>query len=303
MSNLIYKISFSYLRKEEIKTLASRVITIVEKHDPENLKINEIFDLLVELQPQIESLDLGYIAHPVSETLNELRKQRIAFAQGLINQMGMIEKGKLTGMEESLKVAKPIVLQHLQSLSKYSNTKVYQNINSFARAYMLSLPLQTAIETLKLSSYFDNLLNVNQIIESHNSNRTQDYSKREKGDTVRKVATIVASLRNLFKEIEVSKVKNQELDYKPLVDELNQEIVLTKAILKTRSSYYKKKAEGLIDDNEVVVDIDNDESEVPSEPETTEVMTRMFPAVMKENMVNGGVLDELDLKKTVAMNS
>ena len=205
-------------------------------------------------------------------------------------------------MAESIKVAKPIVLFHLQGLWKCVDVKAYQNVTSFFYTYENNLALQEAILTLKLTSYFDNLLDVNETIESHLSGRTQDYSKREKGATVKKVADITASVVDVFKQIELGKVKNQELDYMPLINEMNQEIAETKAKLKSRSSYYKKKADEFLNNNvvdendEIVVE---DESEESSEP--TRSTTRMYP--MAVEVVNGESSNGLDIIKTVAMNT
>ncbi len=56
MYKSIYRISFSRLLKLELPLLAKGVIGIVEKHDPETLKIKEFFDKLV-LEETMVNLD------------------------------------------------------------------------------------------------------------------------------------------------------------------------------------------------------------------------------------------------------
>lgn len=104
------------------------------------------------------------------------------------------------------------------------------------------------------------------------SNRREDLSTRPKTTTTEIVTELRTALRDLFKQIEVAQIKNGELDYTPLVDELNLDIAEYKKQIKFRASYNKKKANGAIDDNEVVIDYESGE-----EIETTETDTRMYP--------------------------
>ena len=65
----IQNVPYSKLLKLELPRLANRVIEIVEKHDPETLKIKEVFDLLVEEKPQVEGLIVRHGPHPITEEL------------------------------------------------------------------------------------------------------------------------------------------------------------------------------------------------------------------------------------------
>lgn len=300
MSTKILKISFSRLRKSELKVLASRIIVIGEKHNPEALKIKELFDLLVDQQPQIDSLHIGYISHPITKPLKVLRKQRAAYAQGIIDRMKFIENAIVSGMQESLKTAKPIVNQHLQHLWEYDEIMVYHSINSFFKILGENTKLQIAMETLEMTSYLDNLKSLNQTIEELYGKRREDLSRREKGVTLKTKDSIKIALEYLFKEIEVAKIKNRELDYKPLIDEINKEIAIIKANLKARSSYSKKKAEEALnnkvvaENNEVVVENQRDD---PSE--SIHATKRMYP--INAEVDNEKVRPEqLDIQKTSA---
>jgi len=305
MSTKILKLSFSRLRKDELKTLAKRIIEIGEKYDPEALKINELFDLLVELQPQIDSLDRGYIAHPITKPLNVLRKQRAAYAQGIIDRMKFIENAMVSGMQDALKVAKPIVKQHLQHLWEYDEIMVYQNINSFFKILAENTKLQTAMKTLEMTSYLDNLQSLNQTIEEQYSERREDLSRREKGVTSKTLDAIKIALEYLFKEIDVATLKNKNLDYKPLIDEVNKEIAVIKAKLKARSSYNKKKAKEALS-NKLVVDNNEigaeGQSEEPSESiQSTQSTKRMYAMNVAVNRRDEENPDQLDVKKAAPL--
>ena len=297
MKKNILKVDYSKLRKAEIKTFASRVIKIVEKHNPETLKINEIFDLLVELEPQIDSLQFGYGPHPITLSLNALRRKRNAFAKGIISRIETLENAEVRGMQEALMLTKPIVLRHLKSLYSFDETTIYQKIVVFFDLVDKDEELETALSTLELTAYLNDLRNVNSSIEEQFINRSENISARPKLKTPTIVASLKVAFLDLYKQIEVAHIKNKELDYTSLIDELNEQIAILKATLKARASYNKKKAEGVIDDNEVVID---DES---TEPITTTASNMRIYPMNEEVEEKMGDLDDVDKKKTVAVSS
>lgn len=297
MHKKIVKIRFSSLRKLELSVLAKSVIEIVEKNDPETLRIKELFDSLVEQKPHIEHLNAGYGPHPITSELNSLRKKRLAYSQGIINQMKTIERAKMEGMKESLKVAQPVANLYLKNLSRNNDRIITEKVIRFFNKIEESVTLETAFDTLDLTTYLDQLQSVNSTLIELYNNRRFSISERPKGMTPFFVKSITDIMKKLFLQIELAQFKNPELDYTSLIDELNDELISFEKTINMRASYNKKKAEEIADDNDVV--IDDDESEV--EIETTESETRMYP--MNEEVETMENLDELDKERTVAVSS
>ena len=294
MRKLISNLNFSQLKKLEVQTLANRVLTIVEKHDPETLKIKEIFDILLEQKPQIKLLKVGYGPHPVTIPLNDLRKKRNALMQGVIYRLKTIEDAKIRGMAEALVVVKPVVHNYLLGLSRESEETITATVIQFLDFVDENANMATAIETMDLLASLDDLRSVITEIDEHYDNRRENISLRPKMNTRGIVAQLKSDIRDVFKQIEVAQIKNQDLDYNPLIDELNIEIAHYKAIIKTRKSINKKKADNVVDNVEVV---DDNQPEEPSEPIQT--ATRMYP--MNAELGNEDIFGEVDKKRTVAV--
>ena len=302
MKSSILNISFSKLLKLDVQFLASSVIAIVEKHDPEALKIKEIFDILVKQKPQIKLLKVGYGAHPITLKLSNLRTKRDAYAQAMIDQMKTLERVKESGKEEALIVAKPIVFRYLQNLSKNKEKSIRQTLIQFFDLVAENGQFQTALETLDLLSYLDKLQSVNTVIDEEYELRRENVSARPKDKTPDLVASIMSDIRDLFKQIEVAQIKHPEIDYTPLIDELNNEIARAKAEIKARKSINKKKAEDVLNDNKVGENngiVIEGRSENPSE--STQTVQRMYP--MDVEVEDEENLEQLDKKRTVAMSA
>ena len=302
MSQNILKLDLFRLRMLEVQSLANSVIKIVEKHDPETLKIKEIFDKLVEQEPQIKNLKIGYRKHPITSELNDLRKRRNAFISGFIKRIETIDNGKVGGMEESVKVAKPLVIHYLQGLARKTEIDIAQTIIQFSELVAEDEKLATALSTLNLIPDLDNLRSVNHAIMTKTGTRVEENSRKSKIKTSDRVLDIKIAIGNLFKQIEVAQLKHEELDYNPLIDELNEKIALLIAILRSRSSYYQKKAEEALNNKEVVEE-DNEvviesTSEKPSA--ATQSTERMYPMNVEVDKEDN--LEQLDIKKTVAVS-
>ena len=295
MKKKILKISFSQLLKLEFQYLASSVIEIVEKHDPEALKIKEIFDILVKQKPQIKLLKVRYGPHPITLKLSNLRISRNAYAQGMIDQLKTLERVKESGTEEALIVAKPIVIRYLQNLSKNTEKTIRQTLIQFFDVVAEDGAFQMALETLGLLSYHDNLQSVNTAIDEQYILRRENVSARPKDKTPDIIAAIMSDTQDLFKQIEVAQIKHPEIDYTTLIDEMNNEIAKAKAEIKARKSYNKKKAEEkALNDNEIVIE------GVSEEPlETSQPAQRIYP--MNAQVDDEGDFEQVDKKRTVAV--
>ena len=295
MKKKILKISFSQLLKLEFQYLASSVIEIVEKHDPEALKIKEIFDILVKQKPQIKLLKVRYGPHPITLKLSNLRFSRNAYAQGMIDQLKTLERVKESGTEEALIVAKPIVIRYLQNLSKNTEKTIRQTLIQFFDVVAEDGAFQMALETLGLLSYHDNLQSVNTAIDEQYILRRENVSARPKDKTPDIIAAIMSDTQDLFKQIEVAQIKHPEIDYTTLIDELNNEIAKAKAEVKARKSINKKKAEEkALNDNEIVIEGDSEEP-----LETSQPAQRIYP--MNAQVDDEGDFEQVDKKRTVAV--
>ena len=293
MNSNISNINLSQLKKLEVQYLATSVIRIVEKHNPESLKIKEIFDELVEQKPQIKLLKVQYGPHPITPKINKLRKRRNAFCQGMMDQMKAIENGQKNGTEEALIIAKPIVLHYLQGLSKNNEKILKQILVQFFDVIADDEEFETALSTLDLMSHANNLrLVMNEIDEQYNL-RLEKISARPKMNTRGIVAKLKIDIQDMFKQIEVAQIKHKDINYNLLIDELNKEILLAKAEIKTRASNNKKKAEGEIDNNEIVV-----EDVSRKTHESTETTQGVNPLSVEVGNENPGLID---IEKTAAM--
>lgn len=299
---MVKNIPLYRLLKLELPNLANKVISAVEKQDPEILKFNESFEVLENLKPRFINLEARYKGHPLTKDLNVLRKERLHFASLIIDQMRLHAKADKVEMRASIKEAYPVVDRFLTNLRKNNDDQIFELVIRFFHQIESDENLETALSSLGVTSDLNELRNVNSTLEEILAVRNASISGRPKKDNPSR-KSIIHALRNMFNHINVVKLQNPELDYTVLIDELNGILSFYEAKINLRASINKRKAEGIIDDEEVgdnEVEID-DESEEPITTTSTTTM-RVFPMNKEEGQTIEN-FDKVDKERTVAVST
>ena len=230
----IMKFPFYRIQKLEHPIIFNRSITIFEKHKPDKLFLSEIVNAVKTKQPLADSLKVQKKDHPLTGLLLNQAKMRKCYTNALWNQVKMLNKANETAPVKDEKVA-----------AVYSFSKTY--FESFftkrpsLRGQITTQFLNDLEENEVMKQYFTDLgLSVitGKISEMHQgmqvtlAQRTADMSIRSKAETHNTTKDLTESLRILFSAVNVAMVAHPEVDYQPLVKELNADLKVMKASLK-----------------------------------------------------------------------
>lgn len=291
------RIPFSYLLKQELPTLAKDVISIVEKHNPEVLKVNDVFDLLVAQTANIKLLDKCYGANPVTKQLAPVRKKCYMYAQAVVYGMRLVVKQNANDLPDAVVNTEAVVISHLNRLSASKNESVMiSRLAGFFEAIEQDVALESALDSFGLTEHVDNLQSAFSTLNELLAKRNRMKSERSSARTRELTEVIVKALQDLIKQIEIAQLTNKEMDYALLYSELNEKIQDLRNKVSIRLLYNKRKAEGL--------DVDGFENEsTNSEVETTMLMNNLNVETMSGNGFKERFEEQLDPKKTVATSS
>ena len=303
----IKKISYSRLLKLEVPELAERVIGVFDTYDPEEFKIKEAYDQLVAQQPQIEALLARYKAHPLTVSMDGLRKDRAMYASEITSQM-KFNLRKQKGDQDVIE-ANSIIEQFLVHLAKNNEEVINRKVTQFFAALGKNEVLSSTLGTLGLLDLCDSLESTHLGILRLLSNRTLSLSARPKGKTQEFAKMVINALKILFMQIEVSHTINEELDYLPMISTLNVILDRYRNLINLRAAYNKKKRE------EAEGELDMDPEGV-EEPEVFTTFVAPTPGIelpkvaeisvngdVSANGSNGELALPLEQKKTVVPSS
>ena len=292
------KVPFTKLLKLEHPELADNVIRVVEKHNPEELLTQEVLDLLIAEKPQINLLTSRYGVNPMTAMIS-LGNDKLLLSVSAIKLHARIAL-KDNNPETLLHypIFEAAMNRHLQKLRNSKNYKIiHRKVEQFLQEVKVKPELNTALSALGLQEYVGNLqmalISAVELLDDKN----ELVSQRSQESSSDIAAPVVFAIKNVFKEVEVLRVKNTDKDYTALFNELNQVIgTFRDSVSRREISNRKKAAEkkalesgGVIENLRVYVD--NDGSDGSTEEMQTDIMTT--PSVSMAS-TNGDVSPDVE---------
>ncbi len=297
--------------KLELPAFARNVIDIIDKHNPTELKIKEIYDLLVDQMPNIDLLKWPYGAHPLTEPKRQAREMCLKRAQHLVKNMGYEVRSNAKNPTKDVIYASSLVNLYLYRLDLSENEEILiARVVGFFTALRKDEEMQKALIKFGFSDNLEKLEKVNTEYKELLMRRTQSKSQRCHLKTNEIVAPIRQALKNMFKMIEVAEATNPDIDYAPLISSLNQTIIEFKNIISRREFHNKKKAKmrkmELLKNEFTTTKVDSEEPTVAPDPPIAEPLTltiSLNEKTIAEKESERKLDKQLKKKKTAAMSA
>lgn len=222
MSKIITPISFTRVPKLEFRQLVNSTIEIVGKNDPAALYIDGVYNLLLEAQPQLSKLVVVYRKHELTPAIQSLRNKRSDMITSILKMISSLTKANLSTMQEDLLLVQPFVDRYLKNILRERTRKVNESVEQMFATLQSDVVLNAAVTNVGLNVYFDELKSIDEQLQNLIKNRITTSSKRPRMFT-RKIKTSVSeAMADLVNAIELAFKQHPEVDYMPLVNELNK---------------------------------------------------------------------------------
>lgn len=233
--------AFSRLLKAEVAEFAKKTIGIVESKDPESLLISPVYEPLLALEPEIELLSLRFGIDPERVKVETLKSKLMLTVSHLKLQVRLLSK---SNNDEGIYVIGSFIDTYLRHLSFRKNDKqIVQNVDGFLISANDDVAFSEALTEHDLMGEIAQIEAALSAYRAAIENRVRLLSERPKVKTRVIVSKIVQAIKNLFKGIEVAQIMNTELDYIPLIDELNELVEGFRLTVILRAAYNKRKAQ------------------------------------------------------------
>lgn len=240
----LIQIPLSRLLKLEVPRFALRMIELVDRHGPEELKIKELYDLLVAETPRINKLKDKFGPHLLTEELSSLRKMRSLRISEIRFRLKVVIREDKSGEDMNVKILNNELNHFFQNLESSKNEEMFnQKVAQFLDAVKGDTNLSNALNTLGFTDHLQKLQIVHTSIQEIISSKLVSISGRPQETTPELTKWVLRASKNLVKQIEIAPLKNPELDYEPLYSELNQLLSEYKVMINRRVLYNAKKAE------------------------------------------------------------
>lgn len=250
----INRLPISKMQKLEVAEFAEEVIGVVHKYNPEEMQINAMYDLLVANKPLIAQLKVHYGVDPYRLDLKPAREMMMLLVSNIKLKVRMATK---TNDPKDFHVIESAINSSLRHLYRCRNAKtVTQKIRGFLNDVEADQELQAAI------TQFDLLEDVMQLTAA--VDRVRELSRKSYKRTSSRInvsstvhmRAVYSAVEYVFNEIEMAHLMNPELDYSPLVAELNvlvnkyRSLIVIREHNNRRLAALKKAEEEAMNDND-----------------------------------------------------
>ena len=240
----LISIPYDRMLKLEVPQLAEQVIEIIEKYEPETLKIDGAYNLLTAKQDHIDKLYVWYRSHPLTKELNVLRKIRRMNLRSVLFHLQVVILNDVSGVDKSVNLVKSEIERFILDFNSGKNEEVKCRIlTQFFAVIDGSEEIEDAMSTLKFSDKLDELRSTHSNILELSKNKLTNISYRPIEKTPFLKRSVLYSTKNMFQEIELAILKHPELDYRLLINELNVLLNNYANLINHRVLYNKRKAE------------------------------------------------------------
>ena len=231
--------SLSKVRKSELPEIMNAILAIVEKHDPVALKIVGMYNLLAELKPLLDKLAVQYDGYPNPKEFVAQRKLRNKLLSVILSNLWTVENVEVASKAQQAALAVPFLKQYLKGIMKVNSSVKNVRINQLLINLEENDSINVALVTLSFTDYIAKLKTCQQYLNQAAKDRREILAIRPLFNTQDAQTRIVNAISNLLSAIELAKVEHTELDYTPLINELNVELSLKQSIIKSRATRKK----------------------------------------------------------------
>ena len=237
-------VPYTRLLKLEIAAFAEDVIYIIKKHNPELLKIDKVYNMLVDQEPNLVLLTKEYGSHPTTQLIIPVRRKFIRYVRSIVYRMNLVVLDDGEKASTDVVEAQAVTLDYLYRLDRCrSEREKIGRVTGFLQKIDKDKEIRDAFTKFELMGDIENLRSAHSKLKKLLKKRLRLASARSKSKMRELTGPVIKALKNMFKQVEIAMLVNDDLDYLPLFNELNQTIVTYRNMVNRRLLHNKRKKE------------------------------------------------------------
>lgn len=232
----ITRVPIGTIRILEYPEFATNVVEIVEKHDPAALKIEGVTNLVKAQLLEVDKITVKVRRHPITTELINLRASRSKTLGAILSLIQGYAKVQVPALKEAADIALPFLIKFMNKIHKSTNFVKNKKIDLMLQELDGNTELLTALNTLGFTVLLDELKTNYQAIIANQITRREMKSVTPRLIAQKVMTNATMAINSLFKTIEINQLAEKNMDYMPLVNELNEMLNEYKIILTQRQT-------------------------------------------------------------------
>ena len=243
MVTKIVSVPFSRIPKLEFTELVNSVAETVGKYNPSAMHIDDANNLLLESKAQLSTLVVIKSKSEESKMVESLRERRLELLQGMVGHVKTAEKSKLPSQKALLVLVAPIMNTYWAKVRRYTIKTTAERLRQMLDELDANSELRAAFSSIGLSEYTDELRQIQSSLLQHSVEKKRQKSTVSMLKTNEVKLTLSETLKDLCHSIELASKANKDVDYNPMINELNFLFTTYNTLIKTKMTRNKNASQ------------------------------------------------------------
>lgn len=218
----ITRVEFGKLWNSEHPLVFNRLIAIIDKHNPEALHLGGPLGRAKKHLPELDKIQMQERGSTLTKKIEETDKRSDNIIWAFTGMTNSFITANMPDTYESALIVKEWLSKHKASTIPDANyTSASERIRDLITDAERTPEIMQAIETLHQTGMFNELKSVHEQMNTLFMQRKANKAQQENIDSKAIRAAADKDMRMLFTFIELYQVENPEVDYSPLVREMN----------------------------------------------------------------------------------
>jgi len=239
MSKTITPISLTRVPTLEFPELAETLVRIVDQYGAETMFIKDTADALKERVQSVEALKVKERKHPESKVIQTLFAKRRDIIAAMVRQTKAEQKANLSSQAAQLQLVVPFIEKYWNDVRSLNE----KTINSCMKQMLAEVDtieeIKLAFDALGLTIYLTELRTIETTLFDSREKRRKSKSIAPKVDSKQVRGSVSETITDLVHAIELARKAHPEVDYTPMITEINQLFTSYQSEIKAHSTRVK----------------------------------------------------------------
>lgn len=245
MSKKITPIPLSRIPKLEYPELVLTFVRIIEFYDAEAMHIADSFAELNARVPELMQLKLLKGKYPETKEIQSLHARRRVILDAMLGQSRKMLQANLSVQVSHLKLVAPFIEKYWTGVRRLTQNTIKARMKLMLTEIKANADLKAALTALGLMPYLDELKMVETNLFNSSEARRKSISEVPKIDSCQIKSYVGEAVTDVVNAIEIARKAHAELDYIPMITEINDLFVKYQSGIKAHSTRLKNAATSL----------------------------------------------------------
>jgi hypothetical protein len=238
--SILLRTDVSKLKKQKLLTYVNQTVEVVQMYEPAKLHVDVMLQRLSALKPELLKLEVSYNdalnettqLRTINSDINNALRAILQYTNALIRMQNVADSEKIA-------LLLPFIKRYIKAALPVNITETINICNRMFSELEASVDLQSAITSVGLKTFFDEVKRLLVMAEAVSAVILQRRTQRGRSETEALRSSVSRAVSNLLNAIEIAAVEYTELDYEPLKNALNVLNTMYRSALKAKETRSK----------------------------------------------------------------